>query len=179
MQFKLSAIAALASVAAASPVLNTRETTCAADAVTAINGLTEASHKVGNSVSTLTVQNSIIRGQEIIQGTVQVVRSTVAGVGLPCEGELTEAEQQQICDATSQLIIAEEDLLRALASKGGLLGSTPFSAPLAAAGRTLEGTTDELLFQIVGSTPACGKSLDDLRKALDKDFQGLQSALSL
>ncbi|KAL4966426.1 uncharacterized protein BDV14DRAFT_198883 [Aspergillus stella-maris] len=177
MQFKLSAIAALASVAAASPVLNARETTCAADAVTAINGLTEASRKIGDSAATLTFQNIIVKGPQIIQGTVQIAQTTAAGVGLPCNGELTQAEQQKICNATSELILAEEDLLKAISSKQGVLGATPFGAPVAAAGEALERTTDKLLFEIVDSTPACGKSLDDLRKALDQDFQDLQGAL--
>ncbi|KAL4951148.1 hypothetical protein BDW69DRAFT_186677 [Aspergillus filifer] len=172
MQFKLSAIAALASVAAATPVLNARDTTCAANAVTAINALTEESQNIAKSVANLNANTIVIEVPKILQSTVQEVRTMSTGVGLPCEGELTEAEQQQICDATGRLISAEEDLVKAFSSRKNLIGSFGLGAPVSAVALDLEGA-DQLVFQIADSTPVCGKSLQDLENTLGKDIQDL------
>lgn len=60
-----------------------------------------------------------------------------------------------------------QQLLQIVIGKHGLLSLTPFTQPMAAVLRTLEGGVDKLAFGIIDSVPTCAQDATQNKDSLD------------
>lgn len=63
--------------------------------------------------------------------------------------------------------MVHQDLLRTVIGKHGLLSLTPFTHPVAAVLRTLEGGVDTIAFGIIDSVPTCAQDATQNKNNLD------------
>lgn len=63
--------------------------------------------------------------------------------------------------------MVHQDLLKTVIGKHGLLSLTPFTQPIAAALRALEGGVDTIAFGIIDSVPTCAQDATQNKNSLD------------
>ncbi|KAM0671145.1 hypothetical protein ACQRIU_001540 [Beauveria bassiana] len=88
----------------------------------------------------------------------------------------TETNQQLICDALAAFVQVHIVLLSTVIGKRGLLSSTPFTAPIGAVLRELEGAVDTLAFGIIALIPFCADDTQQRIDSLDQKFQEAKAA---
>lgn len=81
---------------------------------------------------------------------------------------MTFSQIQTFANGLSQFVKVHQNLLETIIGKKGLLSSTPFTAPIAAVLRVLEGVVDKVAFTIIGTVPTCEESAKKDLDALDK-----------
>lgn len=60
-----------------------------------------------------------------------------------------------------------QELLSTVIGKHGLLSLTPFTQPIAAVLRTLEGVVDTIAFGIIDTVPTCAEDATTQKQSLD------------
>ncbi|KAK6189537.1 hypothetical protein LQW54_013169 [Pestalotiopsis sp. IQ-011] len=83
----------------------------------------------------------------------------------------SDVEQQAICASFRNFATVHQNLLKTVIGKHGLLSRTPFTAPIGAILRTLEGAVDTLAFSIVHSVPNCAQDAKQFKSGLDTVFE--------
>lgn len=63
--------------------------------------------------------------------------------------------------------MVHQELLKTVIGKHGILSLTPFTQPIAAVLRTLEGGVDTLAFGIIDSVPGCAQDATQNKNNLD------------
>lgn len=63
--------------------------------------------------------------------------------------------------------MVHQELLKPVTGKHGLLSLTPFTQPIAAILRTLEGGVDTIAFNITDSVPSCSQDATQNKNSLD------------
>jgi hypothetical protein len=86
------------------------------------------------------------------------------------EGEEIDSEdgQDAICDAFTGFVKVHIALLDTIIGKGSLLAGTPFTAPIAAVLRAIEGVVDDLAFTLIGFVPTCADEAEKEKMKLDE-----------
>lgn len=67
-----------------------------------------------------------------------------------------------------------EELLKTVIGKHGLLSLTPFTQPVAAILRALEGVVDTLAFGIIDAVPTCAQDATQNKNSLDATLSDAQ-----
>ncbi|RDW84067.1 uncharacterized protein DSM5745_04393 [Aspergillus mulundensis] len=177
MYFKATAIATLLSLAAAGPIA-TREASCATNAVTTLNSLTDEVNGLKTTAQGITLAGMFIKIPTLITGTTKTISTaTLAATNLRCDEELSEEDQKKVCAAAEAFVKADQGLVYVLIGKQGIINYGPFAAPLQAVTRQFESATDSLVFGVLDAAPTCAGSVEELVKTLDKDTQHLQELL--
>ncbi|KAF7540209.1 hypothetical protein G7054_g1608 [Neopestalotiopsis clavispora] len=79
----------------------------------------------------------------------------------------SDVEQQAICASFKDFVTIHQQLLNIVIGKHGLLSQTPFTAPMAAVLRTLEGAVDTLAFGVIDLVPTCAQGATQNLNSLD------------
>lgn len=89
------------------------------------------------------------------------------------EGEKIDSEDDQgdICDAFTGFVKVHIALLNTVIGKNSLLAGTPFTAPIAAVLRSIEGVVDNLAFALIGFVPTCADEAEKEKMKLDKKLE--------
>jgi len=74
--------------------------------------------------------------------------------------------------------MVHQELLKTIIGKHGLLSLTPFTQPIAAVLRTLEGVVDTLAFGIIDSVPTCAQDATQNKNSLDSTLSDAQDTYS-
>lgn len=74
--------------------------------------------------------------------------------------------------------MVHQELLKTVIGKHGILSLTPFTQPIAAVLRTLEGVVDTLAFGIIDTVPTCAQDATQNKKSLDSTLQDAQDKYS-
>lgn len=70
--------------------------------------------------------------------------------------------------------MVHQELLKTVIGKHGILSLTPFTQPIAAVLRTLEGVVDTLAFGIIDTVPTCAQDATQNKNNLDSTLQDAQ-----
>lgn len=70
--------------------------------------------------------------------------------------------------------MVHQELLKTIIGKHGILSLTPFTQPIAAVLRTLEGVVDTLAFGIIDTVPTCAQDATQNKNNLDSTLQDAQ-----
>ncbi|VUC29514.1 unnamed protein product [Clonostachys rosea] len=154
MQFK--ALSILAVVMSASHVA---ANILPEDIINTIGKVTDLSSSTADAAKDIEGGNVLAAAPKLVTGFKDIV-STVTGAIPMLENEkpdeaFSEGDQTNICDAFTTFVEVHQDLLNVVIGKNSLLSSTPFTAPVAAVLRTLEGGVDTLAYSIIGLVPTC------------------------
>ncbi|KAJ5569089.1 hypothetical protein N7450_011575 [Penicillium hetheringtonii] len=79
----------------------------------------------------------------------------------------SEIDQQAVCNSFRSFVMVHQELLKTVIGKHGLLSLTPFTQPIAAVLRTLEGGVDTIAFGIIDSVPYCSQDATQNKNSLD------------
>lgn len=88
--------------------------------------------------------------------------------------EYSEMEQNQVCNAFRGFVQVHQALLKTVIGKHGLLSLTPFTQPIAAVLRTLEGGVDTIAFGIIDTVPTCAEGATNDKNSLDMTLKDAQ-----
>ncbi|KAJ5151629.1 hypothetical protein N7492_009924 [Penicillium capsulatum] len=86
----------------------------------------------------------------------------------------TDDEQNQVCGAFREFVRVHQALLNTVIGKHGLLSLTPFTKPVAAVLRTLEGGVDTIAFAIIDLVPTCAEGATNDKNKLDMTLKEAQ-----
>lgn len=73
-----------------------------------------------------------------------------------------------------QFVQVHQELLKTVIGKHGLLSLTPFTQPIAAVLRTLEGVVDGLAYGIIDAVPNCAQDATNNKNSLDSTLTEAQ-----
>ncbi|CAM1502460.1 Fc.00g044440.m01.CDS01 [Cosmosporella sp. VM-42] len=96
-----------------------------------------------------------------------VTKDISAMDGMSGKTDFSESDQSGICDALRGFVKVYQDLLNTIIGKSGFISATPFTAPIGAVLRVLEGGVDKLAFGIIGTVPTCKDKATEDKNALD------------
>ncbi|KAL4904157.1 hypothetical protein BDW74DRAFT_179249 [Aspergillus multicolor] len=177
MHFKATALASLLSLAAAGPI-SARESSCATNAVTTLNSLTEEINTLKTTTQNINAANFFVGVPNVISGTVNTItKASNAVTTLQCNEELSEEDQKKVCTAAEAFVTADEGLIKSLSERKNLLTLTPFAPPLLEVSRQLERVTDNVVFSALEAAPTCAGSVKELAQALGDDVKQLEEDL--
>ncbi|UPK96857.1 hypothetical protein LCI18_007792 [Fusarium solani-melongenae] len=172
MQFKL--LTAVTTFLAASSV---QAAIAPSDIVKTLETVTDLSSETNDIAKTISNPVQIFTAVPKLINSFREIITTVTGAismlgDLPEDPGFPKSGQSEICEAFTSFVKVHQNLLETIIGKNGLLSSTPFTAPIAAVLRVLEGVVDKVAFTIIGAVPTCAegakKDLDDLDETLSK-----------
>lgn len=81
--------------------------------------------------------------------------------------KFSKSDQTGICSAFSNFVKVHQNLLKIIIGQNGIRSKTPFTGPIAAVLRILEGGVDGLAFTIIGFVPTCAATAKEDLRMLD------------
>ncbi|KAI8721737.1 hypothetical protein NCS52_00316000 [Fusarium sp. LHS14.1] len=168
MQFKI--LTAITTFLAASSV---QAAIAPSDIVKTLETVTDLSSDTNDIAKTITNPVQIFTAVPKLIGSFKNIITTVTDAismlgDLPEDTDFPKSGQSEICEAFTGFVKVHQNLLETIIGKKGLLSSTPFTAPIAAVLRVLEGVVDKVAFTIIGTVPTCEESAKKDLEALDK-----------
>ncbi|KAM0329498.1 hypothetical protein ACHAQA_004807 [Verticillium albo-atrum] len=79
--------------------------------------------------------------------------------------------QNEVCDVFRDFVSVHQMLLNTIIGKTSFFSQTPFTAPITAVLRIIEGGVDKLAFGIIDLVPTCSEGLMSDKKKLDATFK--------
>ncbi|KAJ5106301.1 hypothetical protein N7456_002976 [Penicillium angulare] len=90
----------------------------------------------------------------------------------------SDVDQQAICTSFRGFVQVHQQLLSTVIGKHGILSLTPFTQPIAAVLRTLEGVVDTIAFGIIDGVPTCAEDATSNKNMLDDTLAKAQDTYS-
>jgi len=136
-----------------------------------ITSVSSSANKICSSLSFTSIPFDAPTLAKDLQQIVSLATGDVSAMHSSGVGTFSTAEQQPICRAFINFVHVHQALLRTIIGKHGLLADTPFTAPVAAGLRGIEGIVDTLAFGIIGAVPSCHAQATKAKMQLDKTLK--------
>ncbi|KAM0421061.1 hypothetical protein ACHAPT_011132 [Fusarium lateritium] len=168
MQFKL--LTTITTVLAASSVQAIIKASDITGTLVKVTDLSSDTNKIATSISN---PIQIFSAAPRLIGSFKDIVTTVTGaITMLGNEDLDNANfdndgQNQVCEAFTDFVKVHQQLLNTVIGKHGLLSATPFTTPIAAVLRVLEGVVDKVALLIIGTVPTCADGAKKDLEALD------------
>ena len=156
-----------------------------------IQSITTLSKQTNDIAQTISFTNIFTTGVKVINNFRQIVQTVTQDIQSMASTETQNVEymasdQQSICNAfrdvslgfvvyprlfshshMPQFVVVHQQLLATVIGKSSIFANTPFTAPMAAVLRAIEGGVDTLAYSLINTVPTCAADATKNKESLD------------